>query len=40
MQHVAFTSDDIVRAVGMMATRGVEFLNTPAAYYRLLRRAA
>ena len=33
VQHVAVTTDDIVRTVGMMKERGIDFLNTPAAYY-------
>jgi 4-hydroxymandelate synthase len=33
VQHVAFTSDDIVRSVATMHSAGVEFLNTPGAYY-------
>ncbi|MEN3539932.1 4-hydroxyphenylpyruvate dioxygenase [Microbispora sp. ZYX-F-249] len=36
VQHIAFTVPDIVAAVGTLASRGVEFLPTPAAYYRLL----
>lgn len=39
VQHVAFSAPDIVRAVGALRGRGVEFLSTPAAYYdRLARR--
>ncbi|MEV0457621.1 4-hydroxyphenylpyruvate dioxygenase [Catellatospora methionotrophica] len=37
VQHIAFNTDDIVSAVAAMGARGVEFLRTPAAYYRLLR---
>src|SRR5581483_10968571 len=33
VQHVAMTSNDIVRAVGALQERGVRFLNTPDAYY-------
>lgn len=36
VQHIAFTAEDIVRAVDLLRSRGVEFLSTPAAYYRLL----
>ncbi|WP_243744551.1 4-hydroxyphenylpyruvate dioxygenase [Streptomyces hainanensis] len=36
VQHVAFSADDIVRAVGMLRANGVEFLETPRAYYTLL----
>ncbi|MET8541635.1 4-hydroxyphenylpyruvate dioxygenase [Kitasatospora sp. NPDC004799] len=36
VQHIAFTTDDIVRSVDAIAARGVEFLSTPQAYYRLL----
>ncbi|MDX6741623.1 VOC family protein [Actinocorallia sp. A-T 12471] len=36
VQHVAFTTADIVNAVLRCRERGVEFLETPAEYYRLL----
>ncbi|MFD8497756.1 4-hydroxyphenylpyruvate dioxygenase [Amycolatopsis sp. NPDC059657] len=36
VQHVAFSAENIVRAVGALNTRGVEFLRTPASYYDLL----
>lgn len=36
VQHIAFTSADIVQAVESVRARGVEFLSTPAAYYGLL----
>jgi 4-hydroxymandelate synthase len=36
VQHIAFTAGNIVRAVDGIGARGVEFLSTPAAYYRLL----
>jgi 4-hydroxymandelate synthase len=36
VQHIAFTADDIVRAIGLIEFRGVEFLSTPDAYYSLL----
>ncbi|MFI6023445.1 4-hydroxyphenylpyruvate dioxygenase [Streptomyces sp. NPDC051287] len=36
VQHVAFAADDVVRSVGALAGRGVEFLSTPDAYYSLL----
>jgi 4-hydroxymandelate synthase len=36
VQHIAFTADDIVHAVGSIKSRGVEFLATPATYYGLL----
>ncbi|MFI6422858.1 4-hydroxyphenylpyruvate dioxygenase [Streptomyces sp. NPDC050842] len=36
VQHIAFATDDIVRSVGSLASRGVDFLPTPEAYYRLL----
>ncbi len=36
VQHIAFNTDDIVRAVGAIRDHGVEFLSTPDAYYSLL----
>ena len=36
VQHVAFTTDDIVRTIGEMVSAGVEFLATPGSYYRQL----
>ncbi|MEU6405193.1 4-hydroxyphenylpyruvate dioxygenase [Streptomyces sp. NPDC046985] len=36
VQHIAFTADDAVRSVDALASRGVDFLPTPAAYYRIL----
>lgn len=36
VQHVAFLTDDIVRAVRTFAGRGVEFAQTPSSYYDLL----
>jgi 4-hydroxymandelate synthase len=36
VQHVAFLTDDIVRAVQTFAGRGVEFAQTPSSYYHLL----
>jgi 4-hydroxymandelate synthase len=36
VQHVAFTTDDIVHAVGDIDARGVAFLGTPASYYQQL----
>jgi 4-hydroxymandelate synthase len=36
VQHVAFTSLNIVRSIGTLRSNGVEFLTTPPAYYRLL----
>ncbi len=33
VQHVALAVDDIIRATPTLAERGVEFLNTPGAYY-------
>ncbi|GAA1240442.1 4-hydroxyphenylpyruvate dioxygenase [Kitasatospora nipponensis] len=36
VQHVAYRSGDIVRAVGTLRERGVEFLAVPDAYYTLL----
>jgi 4-hydroxymandelate synthase len=38
VQHLAFSTNDIVRVVSGMAARGVEFLRTPSAYYDLLAR--
>ena len=32
-QHIALTTDDIVRAVDELSRRGIEFLRTPASYY-------
>ncbi|MFJ9458604.1 4-hydroxyphenylpyruvate dioxygenase [Kitasatospora sp. NPDC101447] len=41
VQHVAFTTDDIVRSVTTMRSAGVAFLDTPDAYYgRLPERLA
>lgn len=36
VQHLAFLVEDIIAAVGEARERGVEFLNTPDAYYDLL----
>ncbi|MDH6124891.1 4-hydroxymandelate synthase [Kitasatospora sp. GP82] len=36
VQHIAFTTHDIVGSVDAIAARGVEFLRIPEAYYRLL----
>jgi 4-hydroxymandelate synthase len=36
VQHVAFATDDIVRAVGAARSRGIAFLAAPETYYRLL----
>ncbi|MGW0185624.1 4-hydroxyphenylpyruvate dioxygenase [Streptomyces sp. NPDC003362] len=36
VQHMAFATDDIVRSVDTLAARGVDFLPTPSAYYRVL----
>ncbi|MGP4011173.1 4-hydroxyphenylpyruvate dioxygenase [Streptomyces sp. 4N124] len=36
VQHIAFTADNIVESVGLLKSRGVSFLSTPDAYYRLL----
>jgi 4-hydroxymandelate synthase len=36
VQHIAFTTRDIVRAVDTLGHRGVEFLTTPDTYYSLL----
>src|SRR5207302_1057062 len=33
VQHIAMHTDDIVGTVAAMRDRGVEFLNTPDAYY-------
>jgi 4-hydroxymandelate synthase len=38
VQHVALATDDIVTAVRDLVSRGVVFLNTPAAYYEDLPR--
>lgn len=38
VQHLAFRTNDIVRAVTTFASRGVGFLDTPDAYYEALRR--
>jgi len=38
VQHIAFAAEDIVKAVGLITSRGVEFLDTPASYYSLLPR--
>jgi 4-hydroxymandelate synthase len=36
VQHIAFTTENIVRTVGAIGARGVGFLETPDAYYRRL----
>ncbi|MEO3750986.1 4-hydroxyphenylpyruvate dioxygenase [Streptomyces sp. B6B3] len=36
VQHLAFSTDDAVHAVGELSSRGVGFLQAPAAYYGLL----
>ncbi|MGW1208910.1 4-hydroxyphenylpyruvate dioxygenase [Streptomyces sp. NPDC002499] len=36
VQHLAFSSGDAVRSVRALGRRGVDFLNTPSAYYDLL----
>ncbi|MEU3773185.1 4-hydroxyphenylpyruvate dioxygenase [Streptomyces sp. NPDC032472] len=36
VQHIAFASQDVVRAVGALRERGVEFLSVPDAYYTML----
>ncbi|WP_024875957.1 4-hydroxyphenylpyruvate dioxygenase [Saccharomonospora piscinae] len=36
VQHVAFSSPNVVRSVAVLRERGVEFLSTPDAYYDLL----
>ncbi|MFD0888103.1 4-hydroxyphenylpyruvate dioxygenase [Streptosporangium algeriense] len=36
IQHVAFTTGDIVRAVSTLREDGIEFLSTPGAYYDLV----
>ncbi|HWG63021.1 MAG TPA: 4-hydroxyphenylpyruvate dioxygenase [Streptosporangiaceae bacterium] len=36
VQHLAFSTQDAVRAVRALAARGVVFLTTPATYYELL----
>lgn len=36
VQHIAFNSDDAVRAVRALSRRGVEFLKTPGTYYDML----
>jgi 4-hydroxymandelate synthase len=36
VQHVAFLTDDIVRAVRTCADRGVQFAETPSSYYDML----
>ncbi|QDQ10087.1 4-hydroxyphenylpyruvate dioxygenase [Streptomyces spectabilis] len=36
VQHLAFSSDDAVRAVRTLTARGVTFLKTPGTYYDLL----
>lgn len=37
VQHIAFTTADIVTTVRQLGQRGVDFLNTPGTYYELLR---
>jgi len=36
VQHIAFTSDDIVRSVSTLVGNDIAFLQTPASYYDLL----
>ncbi|MFC9588105.1 4-hydroxyphenylpyruvate dioxygenase [Streptomyces yangpuensis] len=36
VQHIAFTVDSVVESVGLLKSKGVSFLGTPEAYYRLL----
>jgi 4-hydroxymandelate synthase len=36
VQHIAFTTEDIVRTISSLESRGTEFLHTPASYYGLL----
>ncbi|KAI1718747.1 glyoxalase/Bleomycin resistance protein/Dioxygenase superfamily domain-containing protein [Ditylenchus destructor] len=36
IQHIAFTTDDIIDVIGKMRERGVEFLDIPDSYYDLL----
>ncbi|SEP94817.1 4-hydroxyphenylpyruvate dioxygenase [Lentzea albida] len=36
VQHLAFSSHDIVRAVGTLQDNGIDFLTTPDSYYDLL----
>jgi 4-hydroxymandelate synthase len=38
VQHIAMSTDDIVRTVGSLCQRGVVFLTAPDAYYELLPR--
>ncbi|MGK5496588.1 4-hydroxyphenylpyruvate dioxygenase [Streptomyces sp. URMC 125] len=38
VQHVAFSTPNIVRSVAVLGERGVGFLDTPDAYYELLTR--
>jgi 4-hydroxymandelate synthase len=36
IQHIALSTDDIVATIGSISDAGMEFLSTPAIYYRLL----
>lgn len=36
VQHIAFATEDIVRTISSLESRGIEFLHTPASYYGLL----
>lgn len=36
VQHIAFSTDDIVRTIGLLRDRGTDFLTTPDAYYQAL----
>jgi 4-hydroxymandelate synthase len=36
VQHIAFSTSNVVRVVGALRDRGVQFLNTPSSYYDLL----
>ena len=38
MQHVALSTNDIIKAVQALSDRGVEFLTIPDAYYERLRK--
>lgn len=38
VQHIAFYTKDIISSVGLLKSRGVEFLSIPSSYYELLEK--
>ena len=37
MQHVALRTNDIIKSIGNLRARGMEFLKAPSSYYQRLR---